>query len=82
MPDIFGVISVVELWNSSESRDASTLQDRQALNLVLKEVRDTLKEGGGESARESLTTEVSEETVSVERLIPKEEKRHLGRHLA
>lgn len=79
--DILGVISIVELWNSGERRNASTLQDWETLNLVLKEGRHAFEESRGECAWISLAAEVSEKAVSIEGLISKEEKRHPGRHL-
>ena len=79
--NILGVISIVEFWKSDERRNACTLQDWETLNLVLKEGRYAFEESRGECAWISLATEVSEKTVSVERLISKEEKRHPGRHL-
>ena len=81
VPDILSMISVVKFWKAGEWRDASTLEDWQALNFVLKEVGDTLKECSRERAWASSTTEVGEEAVGIQRLISKQEKRHLGRHL-
>ena len=79
--DILGVISIVELWKSCERRNASTLQDWETLNLVLKEGRRAFEKSRGECAWISLATEVGEEAVSLERLVSKEEKRGPDRHL-
>lgn len=74
------VVFFVELLERPEDWDFRPLEPWQSIDLVPQRISYLLEEGFGENARVPLSVEVGQKTVCVERLISKEEIRHLIRH--